>query len=68
MHTFTKYAMPIYNQDHATYILQMYEWHIKMVQYNEQLRAYHLERAKYFQKLVEERSKSSELSKEVTTV
>ena len=43
---------PVYTQDHMTYCRQMVEWHMKMVTYQEQLKAYHLERAKHFQKLL----------------
>lgn len=38
----------------------MYEWHMKMHHYQEQLRSYHLERAKCFQRLFEERDKEAE--------
>ncbi|MUG73309.1 hypothetical protein GNP93_21995 [Paenibacillus validus] len=51
--------MPMYTQDNATYYRQMYEWHMKMHHYQEQLRGFHLERAKYFQGLVEEREKAA---------
>ncbi|WP_372814788.1 hypothetical protein [Paenibacillus sp.] len=60
---FTKHAMPVYTQDHLTYCRQMYEWHMKMIQYHDQVRAYHLERAKHFQKLAEERAKTADISK-----
>jgi hypothetical protein len=50
--SFTHYAMPIYAQDHVTYCKQMYDWHMKMHIYQEQLKAYHLEQAKHYQKLM----------------
>lgn len=62
MNHFTHYTMPVYTQDHATYCRQMYDWHMKMHHYQEQLRGYHLERAKYFQGLVEEREKPAKSS------
>lgn len=52
MHSFNHLAMPMYTQDQAAYIQQMYEWHMKMVHYHEQKKAYHLERAKHFQKMM----------------
>jgi hypothetical protein len=57
MDQFTHYAMPIYTPDQATYFRQLYEWHLKMNQYQEQLRTYHLESAMHFQRLAEERAK-----------
>ncbi|MCQ6559771.1 hypothetical protein [Paenibacillus mendelii] len=57
MTQFINYAMPMYSQDHDTYCRQMYEWHMKMHHYQEQLRSYHLERAKFFQGLAGEREK-----------
>ncbi|MEI4908287.1 hypothetical protein ACTHSJ_32415 [Paenibacillus cellulositrophicus] len=59
MNHFVHYAMPMYTQDHATYYRQMYEWHMKMQHYQEQLRSFHLERAKYFQAMAEEREKEA---------
>lgn len=59
MNNFTHYAMPIYTQDNLAYCRQMYEWHMKMHHYQEQLRMYHLERARYFQGLVTEREKEA---------
>lgn len=58
MSNFTHYAMPVYTSDHTAYCRQMYEWHMKMHHYQEQLRGYHLERAKYFQRMAEEREKT----------
>jgi hypothetical protein len=63
--SFTHYAMPKYAQDHATYCKQMYDWHMKMHIYQEQLKAYHMEQAKYFQKLMGERASTSESSNSV---
>ncbi|MBP1155380.1 MULTISPECIES: hypothetical protein [unclassified Paenibacillus] len=60
MDQFTHYAMPVYTQDHYTYCKQMYDWHMKMHHYKEQLRAYHLERAKQYQRLMEEKGKREE--------
>jgi hypothetical protein len=54
--------MPLYNQDHATYCRQMYEWHMKMHHYQDQLRCFHLERAKHFQGLAEEKEEVSKKS------
>ncbi|ERI07313.1 MULTISPECIES: hypothetical protein [Paenibacillaceae] len=58
---FIKQEMPMYTHDHAAYVRQMYDWHVKMAQYQDQLRAFHLERAKQFQKMAEERAKTSEI-------
>ncbi|MCY9664433.1 hypothetical protein M5X11_05600 [Paenibacillus alginolyticus] len=58
--SFTHYQMPMYTQDHETYWKQMYDWHMKMHHYKEQLRAYHLDQAKHFQKLMGEKIKTSE--------
>ena len=58
---FTKQAMPMFTHDYAAYVRQMYDWHMKMAQYHDQLRAFHLERAKQFQKMAEERAKTSEI-------
>ncbi|MCC0567474.1 hypothetical protein HN020_19430 [Brevibacillus borstelensis] len=63
---FTKQAMPMFTHDHAAYVRQMYDWHMKMAQYHEQLRAFHLERAKQLQKLAEERAKTSEISSDTS--
>ena len=52
----------MYTHDQAAYVRQMYDWHMKMAQYHEQLRTFHLERAKQFQKLSEEKAKTSEIS------
>lgn len=52
MHSFSYSAMPMYIHDQAAYMRQMYEWHMKMVHYHEQKKAFHMERAKYFQKLM----------------
>jgi hypothetical protein len=52
MHTFTHHAMPMYTLDHANYIRQMHDWHMKMSHYHEQLKAHHLERAKHFHGLM----------------
>jgi len=52
--------MPIYNHDHTAYFKQMYEWHMKMHHYHEQLRVYHLDRAKHFQKLLDEYGRPKE--------
>ncbi|MFF3926486.1 hypothetical protein [Paenibacillus lactis] len=49
----------MFTHDHAVYVRQMHDWHMKMAQYHDQLRAFHLERAKQFQKLAEERAKTS---------
>jgi hypothetical protein len=46
MQIFTTHAMPIYTHDQATYVRQMYQWHMKMVQNHDQLRGHYLERAK----------------------
>ncbi|NHN30345.1 hypothetical protein G9U52_10920 [Paenibacillus sp. S3N08] len=50
--SFTHQQMPMYTQDHATYWKQMHDWHMKMHHYHDQLRAFHLERAKHFQGLM----------------
>jgi hypothetical protein len=39
----------------------MYEWHMKMHHYQEQLKVYHLEHARHFQKMMEERAKTPEI-------
>lgn len=52
MHTFSYPAMPMYSHDQAAYIKQMYDWHMKMVQYHEEKKAYHMERAKHFQQMM----------------
>lgn len=57
--------MPMYTHDQANYIRQMYEWHMKMHHYKQQLAAYHLERAKYFQKLMVEREKHPKRQKTI---
>jgi hypothetical protein len=64
MQTFTKHAMPMYTQDQDAYVMQMYEWHMKIVQYHDQLREHHLERAKHLRKLVEERAKTVQIPSE----
>jgi hypothetical protein len=64
MQTFTKHAMPMYTHDQDTYVRQMYDWHMKIVQYHDQLMAHHLESAKQFQKLVEKRAKTVEIPSE----
>jgi hypothetical protein len=61
METFTKHAMPMYTHDQDVYIRQMYDWHMKIVQYHGQLRAHHFESSKHFQKLVEETAKKVEI-------
>lgn len=52
MNTFSQPAMPMYAQDQATYIRQMYEWHMKMTQYHEQKKDYHMERARHYEKMM----------------
>jgi hypothetical protein len=52
LETFTHHALPMYSHDHAVYIRQMHEWHMKTVQYHEQLKVYHSEKAKQFQDLM----------------
>jgi hypothetical protein len=64
---FTHYAMPIYAQDHVIYCKQMYDWHMKMHIYQEQLKVYHMEQAKHFQKLMGERVETAELSNSVVS-
>jgi hypothetical protein len=64
MQTFTKHAMPMYTQDQHAFVRQMYEWHMKMVQYHDQLRAHHLERVGYFRKHIEESAKTLEIPSE----
>ncbi|GIO14393.1 hypothetical protein J19TS2_39480 [Cohnella xylanilytica] len=63
---FIKQAMPMYTHDQAAYVRQMYDWHMKTAQYHEQLRTFHLERAKQFQKLSEEKAKTSEVSSDTS--
>ncbi|MEB3103429.1 hypothetical protein [Ferviditalea candida] len=60
MYSFIQHAMPMYTHDQSAYVKQMCDWHMKMTQYHDQLRAYHVERTKYFQKLFEERAKTTE--------
>jgi hypothetical protein len=47
--------MPLYSSDQDNYLKQMYEWHTRMAQYEEQVRSFHLERATQFRKMVEDR-------------
>jgi hypothetical protein len=61
MRTFTKHAMPVYTQDQDAYVSQMYEWHMKIVQYHDELKSQHLERAKHFQKHFKERGKTVDI-------
>ncbi|MCY9681675.1 hypothetical protein P4H26_22305, partial [Paenibacillus larvae] len=61
---FVHYAMPMYSYDHGEYFRQMYEWHMKMQHYQEQLRNYHISRAEQFQKMLREREKTVETSKD----
>jgi hypothetical protein len=55
------HAMPMYTDDHDALFRQLYEWHMKMVEYHEQLKAEHSERAKNFQNLMVERTKTVEI-------
>ncbi|MCU6793679.1 hypothetical protein OB236_16355 [Paenibacillus sp. WQ 127069] len=50
--SFTHDQMPMYTHDHAAYHKQMYDWHMKMHHYHDQLKAHHLERAKHFHGLM----------------
>lgn len=52
MPTYSHPAMPMYTQDHATYIRQMHEWHNQMAHYHEQHRNFHTERARHYQQLM----------------
>jgi len=55
MNSFTHYAMPMYTHDQQLYWKQMYDWHMKMYHYHEQLKAHHMERAMHFKKMMDDR-------------
>jgi hypothetical protein len=56
--------MPVYARDHATYIKQMHEWHMKMHHYHDQLRAYHMDQVTHYHKMMGEKVKVAEISKD----
>jgi response regulator RpfG family c-di-GMP phosphodiesterase len=59
-----KSGMPIKTDDDEALMRQLYEWHMKMVEYHKELTNQHLERTKNFIKLVRERATTSLMSKD----
>lgn len=62
MSNFAYYAMPTYSRNHEDFCKQMYEWHLKMHNYREQQKTYHLEQARHFQKFIGEKANVSGIS------
>jgi hypothetical protein len=59
-----KFEIPIKNDDDEALMRQLYEWHMKMVEYHKELTDQHLERAKNFIKLVRERATAALMGKD----